>query len=634
MRFSILVTAAAVGAASMVADTGPAHAQLIPNAAYEDAKSVISELITADVARNVVPNLVCRSGRTIAKEHEKKHIAIELSDKNSYVFELSRYYPHTLHRVFNRQFGNLRASVEDESAELAGHIVYRAITGAANTETLKAKIAETPEPEQAAATDEIPTFTALSDTDLNTCTKVVTDKMLDGSFLRDRQAPLTAVCNGTVKANNYACDVAIAVRALLQNKSEIAEEHLVRAAASVVMEVAKKAVPSFSVAAGQTPNFEQIVYERMLVATRDVVAKPDADAVAKFFHMAEDAFKRLDSAGNLQPYPGIDANDLTKLRNALAAVDRLRTQWQLATFAGTKKLDVAAFIEGIATAGSSLSAMCQGVATGACGTLTEQAKRIGPGTPFWGLIRAASRGDYRECAHLGVETLFAATTKTCESDDKCKKIALYRRFADGVVVYVLDIVEDKEPSDAARAAFRAAAVDVLQDVAQGGGFERKYWQTVIFPDLALRFSWSPGYISEDNDSSRIVASANLLNFRIAHRTPNSFSAVQFSLIDPLAPLSELAVRKSTNTDYERPSRLALNVLTPRIDLLFGIPPLSKHLVVGAGASLRLVAPLFSHELPTANPEAPTQVYRYQSFFYNVEHFAQFIEFGFTVKYLL
>jgi hypothetical protein len=53
------------------------------------------------------------------------------------------------------------------------------------------------------------------------------------------------------------------------------------------------------------------------------------------------------------------------------------------------------------------------------------------------------------------------------------------------------------------------------------------------------------------------------------------------------PFSEIALR--SQADYDNSSRVWLNVLRPRFDVLVGAPQLSQHLALSVGASLRPVA---------------------------------------------
>src|SRR5690606_13324756 len=137
--------------------------------------------------------------------------------------------------------------------------------------------------------------------------------------------------------------------------------------------------------------------------------------------------------------------------------------------------------------------------------------------------------------------------------------------------------------------------------------DRRYVESVFLPDLAVRFSWNAAYVNDSTGSFRTVASLNWLNFRLwARRRELSYFAGQISLVDGLAPLSELAARRTPDIEYEGTSKLVANLVAPRFDLLFGVPALSRHLVVAAGISYRPVVPIEVGTTPTGQ-----RLYRYE-----------------------
>jgi hypothetical protein len=79
--------------------------------------------------------------------------------------------------------------------------------------------------------------------------------------------------------------------------------------------------------------------------------------------------------------------------------------------------------------------------------------------------------------------------------------------------------------------------------------------------------------------------------------------------------------------YEDDEKLVWNVLTPRVEVVYGIPALSKHLVVGAGISMRLVAPIKDDLM------METYHYRGIGWEWNAD-LAKHVEYGFVLKYVL
>jgi hypothetical protein len=103
-------------------------------------------------------------------------------------------------------------------------------------------------------------------------------------------------------------------------------------------------------------------------------------------------------------------------------------------------------------------------------------------------------------------------------------------------------------------------------------------------------------------------------------------------VDWLAPFSELAQRKTDNVDYANTAALALNLLTPRVDVQAGIPALSTHLLLGGGLSYRLVVPYLQQAATTTTPAN----YKYDECLNSthVANWATCIEFGVFAKYAL
>ena len=125
------------------------------------------------------------------------------------------------------------------------------------------------------------------------------------------------------------------------------------------------------------------------------------------------------------------------------------------------------------------------------------------------------------------------------------------------------------------------------------------------------------------------ASVDLLTFRKRLLyTDLAYSAFHLSLVDAVAPLAELATRDNRGATYMETARLALNVVTPRVDAVFGVPAFSKHFLLGAGMSLRMAAPLTTGEhLPDGSER-----FEYQWVWNDEGQVPRFIEFGFVAKY--
>lgn len=615
--------------ATLLGMPGRAEAQ-VPDALYADAKSVIEDLLTAEVARTVAPNLACLGGHRRRREETKapadvtfKKGAFSSADPpedEAWDLELLRFYPRSLQRVFRRQFGSLRTTLLEESADLAAFVVYDALvrgTSSPTADMRAEKLAGGAETEAQQTDAGAIIYKPFGPERQKACFEQVQDELASDSVRRGLVHPLDEACaaSASVVEKAYACRVALSLRAVLQGKAAQAEEQLVQAAALVIAEVAAK---------GVTAKLDVAKVEATIVAIRDFIYKDGKEKVS-----VDELLEAL--------APAFDTS-AALLKPALLDVERLRTQWKVATSGFTQKLDVATFLDAFGAAGGYVGALCDGVETPTCDQVRRQSTLLTTGQRLWPIVRLASRGDAQEVAHLAIQSLFSgvADEEKCPAGTsgevaRCKRVALYRRFAGAVVIYALDAADEKSPSAATRAAFRSAAVDVVHEISQGGGFDRRYVECVFLPDLAVRFSWNAAYVNDSTGSFRTVASLNWLNFRLwARRRELSYFAGQISLVDGLAPLSELAARRTPDIEYEGTSKLVANLVAPRFDLLFGVPALSRHLVVAAGISYRPVVPIEVGTTPTGQ-----RLYRYELLWDTPEgSWPRFVEFGFALKYLL
>jgi hypothetical protein len=162
---------------------------------------------------------------------------------------------------------------------------------------------------------------------------------------------------------------------------------------------------------------------------------------------------------------------------------------------------------------------------------------------------------------LAIGELFAGLEKNCQSPNSassevCRLSPYYQRFADAVVVYVVQAHTMGTPSDETRGVFRSAVVDLIRELGTGGGVDRKWWSwEILLPDLALRYEWSPSYVNSDPGSGRTIASITWLKVRVPlWHSEMGFMALDLSAADVLAPLAELVLR-SPNASYTGADKL-------------------------------------------------------------------------------
>ncbi|WP_437801038.1 hypothetical protein [Sorangium sp. So ce693] len=648
----------AAAAMAVISFAGTARAQ-IADAVYEDVREIIEDLIQREVAEAVAPNLVCQTARLASVDQrleeyagildkledaaagpekdalEKRRDALKPVLRSG--FPILTYFPLTLQRVFRRQFSAIRTSVTDEVAGFAGHMVYVGLTsnegqikkpqGTQSIELLhKFASADDARAERAAASKL--TWTRLDPRSLNTCVSVLREELASGVTDAGAPSPLEKDCGASAASGtSYACELAFAVRAILQRKDALAEEHFIRAAAVVVGATAAKALEVTDDAARRT------LLDEAVLVTRDVLrGGKKLDEIIPVLLSAVPAASAAPAAGEADA-----AARARELRSRLSNLDRLRVQWNIGTRGGASNLELVSFVNVIGAAGGALRDLCDRDLIGQiCAQIERQSSaltKIGDlQADLWPAIRLASQGEYGEAASRAIRTFFSSRPGG-EGD----QVEIYRRFAEALIVYVLATANDKVPSDADRAAFREASVEVLRELGTGGGMDRPWGHAFYRPDMGLRVSWSPSYIDAEGGSPRIVPSANTINLRgVVRSTDAYYLALQPSFIDLLAPLSELALRRSEAVEYEDSGRVLLNAVTPRIEVMVGVPALSKHLVVSGGASLRLAAPFKKKDQEGCDGTC----YRYKFLWNRKADVVSdpaglgFIEFGFGVKYLL
>jgi hypothetical protein len=114
----------------------------------------------------------------------------------------------------------------------------------------------------------------------------------------------------------------------------------------------------------------------------------------------------------------------------------------------------------------------------------------------------------------------------------------------------------------------------------------------LIPSPAVRASWNSAYFNAfGGDGFRVVPSLDFVSARLRLTPPSSKARVSLgvSVFDPLAPLAELAMRRS-DLNYDRQELVWLDAIRPRLDLQFSAPSISRHVFLTGGFGLRTVAP--------------------------------------------
>jgi hypothetical protein len=162
-------------------------------------------------------------------------------------------------------------------------------------------------------------------------------------------------------------------------------------------------------------------------------------------------------------------------------------------------------------------------------------------------------------------------------------------FLQALAVYTIDSFSPGAPSTSAGAAFKEAAVDLIE--AQGGeGVRRPVtpWTRWLVPEFAIRDAWRPGHIGTTGSQLFVYPSVDFLRARVHPNVgQNFYLGFHVSVIDPIGPVMEVATRSpSLENDNSALGVFFLGLIVPRFDVELGAPTITKHLVIGTGTALR------------------------------------------------
>jgi hypothetical protein len=191
-------------------------------------------------------------------------------------------------------------------------------------------------------------------------------------------------------------------------------------------------------------------------------------------------------------------------------------------------------------------------------------------------LRLVMRADYRS---LAMESLRAALDLRLASTNRTKET-----FFLTLAAYLLDTSNDGVGEAVARSAFRAAAKDLLlsashRGVPRPGDRLRFRW----LPRLSARMSFSDTYAVTDGNSKRNVVAADWPTMMVAI---NDYVGLEASVLDPIAPLAEMALRPAGA--YSRYSYVLLDALRPRFGAWVAVPSLSRRIALTTGFGARFL----------------------------------------------
>jgi len=244
-------------------------------------------------------------------------------------------------------------------------------------------------------------------------------------------------------------------------------------------------------------------------------------------------------------------------------VNELRTRWYL--WSQTQELDIAELLRA-----------AQSAVGGPTPVLAFLDAQGDTNLDIGDWMRLVMRGDYRA---LAMESLRAALDLPL-ADSKRPRETFFLTLA----AYLLDSGQGVGET-VARGAFKAAAKDLLLSATHRGvprAGDR--WRFRWMPRLGLRLSFDEHYAITDPGTRRTVVTADWPTAMVAF---TDYIGLEGSLIDPVAPLAELALRPAGT--YLGQENLVLDVLRPRLGVWVALPQLSRRIAVSTGFAARFLS---------------------------------------------
>lgn len=669
VRGSVLV---AIVLASLLTRPDGANAG-VTDRLYDDVKTVIQDLITDEVARQLLPRLACYGRHSeIEPSSAKERYAVTIKKSetsHTYSLDLLQHFPDTAYRISSRQYGLLRSSIRREAEDYAAYVLYQSVATLVATVRLRKELRGNADKQQAAVRfqqllfdegtldEDLVRQFALADlargsvktldiaaidgskpkavfefnsSEVSACVSQVTARMKGEDFAESQTTPLDEVCGqplgsgteDTLTQHVLSCEIALSFRSVLRSQPESAKGHLLRAMSAVLVPQLKYAATlSQPVDSKEIVNrigeIDEVAVELQKLLARTDVAPPDLVPLARMI--------------------GLPTDDSDTGFKQLKSFVKILTQvWKLAD-TRDGRIDLASLIDALTATGlgrNPLSGVCATAnATTTCNVWRSLHTQLGSAGKLWGLVTSVPREDHRHLAHQVITLLFDKfTTEDCSSTNRKNEFeaacrtSIYRRFMEALAISFVDPTSEPS-SESGRESFRFAAEDVVRDLALGGGIDRgPSWTHVIVPDLELQATWSKGYVIAGADQFRYTAAVRWISWRpVIRYSQSTYLALHLSALDLLAPFGEIAER-SADATYDESGRLFANVFSPRVEMVYGAPRFSKHLLLGVGVSVRPYVPVV-----IGGTEEHPEV-EYQTYGGRTNDRWRFVDFGVFLKF--
>lgn len=190
-------------------------------------------------------------------------------------------------------------------------------------------------------------------------------------------------------------------------------------------------------------------------------------------------------------------------------------------------------------------------------------------------LRMVMRADYRS---LAMESLRAALDLKLANMNRP-----HETFFLSLSAYLLDNSEGVGEA-VARSAFRASAKELLLSASHRGVprvGDRVRFRAI--PRVSIRLSFNDTYAITDGDSRRRLIAADWPTLLVAI---NDYFGLEASIIDPVAPLAEMALRPPGK--YTRYKYVALDAVRPRLGIWVAVPQFSRRVTLSSGFGARLL----------------------------------------------
>lgn len=543
------------------------------SAVYEDVRSVIVELFEAEMARAIVPGVICHLDPAV-------HL----------------YLRRTLQQIHERSYGSLGETIWGEVAALAESLVYAVIqepgrSPEALLEVLKGGVVRTPR-SVAACRELVRSQTYAGPADLRLFEALYTCPPGSPDHCSGFKSPAEAACpadegDADWAVEAWACALGAATRSAISEQDAATRQRAAEALA---------------------------VWPVWIHASRQA-----GDRTLRKWHAQAAAVM-----GAL-----FEGQDASQIPGEAALLDRAKTlAWSTRRLisARSSAADVIANVRALIHDTCSLSGGEAEQLKAWCDAFNDSTKRP---DRLMRLLDDVVRRDYTaavnwfvELARLNDPERQAADALSerqsgdlgeeggDDTDKDRQRRVLFGRLMVSMTTYALEARIRGVPGEMTREAFTKAARDALFYAVDANteGFNRGLWSNLAVPQLGLRAAVSEGYVNASDDHSiRFPVSIDWLTLRARlWYSQRLYVAANFPLVDLVAPFAEVALRDPQRT-YRESGRLWANLLAPRVELLIGLPQWSRNLAVAAGIRVLVLAPHgveggFEYKYVWDNPE--------------------------------